>query len=73
MRQRDRKELNCMKSKKREKKRKNKVLDCMKLEYYKEVLNFGNIKYHIIFLTIQIPGQQCHAGDSLGTRVLFRI
>ena len=38
------------------KKRKNKVLDCMKLEYYKEVLNFSNIKYHIIFLTIQIPG-----------------
>ena len=58
MRKRDRKELNCMKSKKREKKRKNKVLDCMKLEYYKEVLNFSNIKYHIIFLTIQIPGQQ---------------
>ena len=54
------------------KKRKNKVLDCMKLEYYKEVLNFSNIKYYIIFLTIQIPGQQYHAGDSLGTRVLFR-
>ena len=54
------------------KKRKNKVLDCMKLEYYKEVLNFSNIKYHIIFLTIQILGQQCYADDSLGTRVLFR-
>ena len=53
-------------------KKENKVLDFAKLKYYKEVLNFSNIKYHIIFLTIQIPGQQCHAGDSLGTRVLFR-
>ena len=50
--------------------KKNKALDCTKLEYYKEI-------YHIIFLITQIPGQQCHGGDSLRTwvhwtRVLFR-
>ena len=39
----------------------------MKLEYYKEVLNFSNIKYQIIFSIIQISGQQCHTGNSLGT------
>ena len=57
------------KTKSREKK---KVLDCTKLEYYKEIFDFNNIEYHIIFLITQIPSQQCHAGDSLGTRVLFR-
>ena len=67
MRQRDRKELDYMKSRKQKM-----VLDCMNLEYYKEVLNFNNIEYHIIFLITQISGQQCHAGNSLGTRVLFR-
>ena len=41
----------------------------MKLEYYKQVLNFNNIEYHIIFLVTQIPGQQNHVGNSLGTRV----
>ena len=41
---------------KRKKKKKNKVLDCMKPGYYKEVLDFSNIKYYIIFLIIQIPG-----------------
>ena len=30
--------------------KKKKVLDFVKLEYYKEVLDFRNIKYHIIFL-----------------------
>ena len=65
VRQRDRKELD-MKSREREKK--NKVLDCIKLEYYKEV-DFSNIEYHIIFLITQIPSQQCHTSDSLGTRV----
>ena len=40
----------------------------MKLEYYKEV-DFSNIEYHIIFLITQIPSQQCHTSDSLGTRV----
>ena len=50
-------------------KKNGRVLNCMKLEYYKEVLNFGNIKYHIIFLIIQISGQQCHVGDSLRTGV----
>ena len=59
------------------KKNKNKVLDCRKLEYYKEVLDFSNIEYHIIFLITQIPGQQCHTNDSLGTwvhwtQVLFK-
>ena len=49
--------------------RKRKVLDFMKLEYYKEVLHYSNIEYDIIFLITQIPGQQCHVGDSLGTRV----
>ena len=43
---------------------KKKVLDFVKLEYYKEVLDFRNIDYHITFLFSQIPGQQCHAGDS---------
>ena len=37
-------------------KRKKKVLDCMKLEYYKELLNFCNIEYYIIFLITQISG-----------------
>ena len=40
----------------------------MKLEYYKEVLDFSNIEYQIFFLITQILGQQCHAGDLLGTR-----
>ena len=31
------------------KKKKNKVLDFVKLEYYKKVLDFNNIKYHIAF------------------------
>ena len=48
------------KKKKNQKKKKNKALDCTKLEYYKET-------YHIIFLITQIPGQQCHGGDSLRT------
>ena len=34
---------------------KKKVLDFVKLEYYKEVLNFHNIEYHIVFLIPQIP------------------
>ena len=56
MRQRDRKELDCMKKekKKKKKKKKKKVFDCMKLEYYKEVLDFSNIEYYIIFLITQI-------------------
>ena len=29
--------------------KKKKILDCTKLEYYKEILDFSNIKYHIIF------------------------
>ena len=55
-------------------KKKNKVLDFVKLEYYKEVLDFHNIEYHITFLIIQISGgqqchtisggQQCHTDDS---------
>ena len=45
-----------------EKKKKNKVLDFGKLEYYKEVLDFRNIEYYITFFITQIPGQQCHAG-----------
>ena len=61
----------------KKRKKKKKVLDCMKLEYCKEVLNFSNIEYRIIFLITHILGQQCHAGDSLATqvhwiRVLFR-
>ena len=32
----------------------NKVLDFVKLEYYKEIFDFHNIKYHITFLIIQI-------------------
>ena len=64
--------LTCKSEFLREIKEKKNVLDCMKLEFYKEVLNFSNIEYHIIFLITQIPGQQYHVGDSLGTRVLFR-
>ena len=52
---------------KKKKKKKNKVLDCMKLEYYKEILDFSNIEYHIIFLITKISDQQCHAGNLLGT------
>ena len=54
--------------KKCEKKKKNKVLDFVKLEYYKEVFDFYNIEYHITFLIAQISGQQCHV-THLGTRV----
>ena len=43
----------------------------MKLEYYKEVLNFSNIEYHIIFLITQISGQQCYTDYSLKTRVQY--
>ena len=51
---------------KKKKKNKNKVLDFVKLEYYKEVLNFRNIKYHIVFFFLihQIPGQQCYTCNS---------
>ena len=31
-------------------KKENKVLNFVKLEYYKEVLDFRNIEYHIVFL-----------------------
>ena len=41
----------------KKKKNKNEVLDFIKLKYYKEVLDFGNIEYHIVFLIPQIPGQ----------------
>ena len=54
------------------KEKKKKGLDYTKLKYYKEILDFSNIEYHIIFLIIQISSQQCHVGNSLGTRVLFR-
>ena len=43
-------------------KKKKKVLDFVKLEYYK-VLNFRNIEYYIVFLIPQIPSQQCHASE----------
>ena len=46
-----------------------KVPNFINIEYYKKVLDFINIEYRIIFLITQIPGQQCHAGNSLGTRV----
>ena len=36
-------------TKSRKKKKKKNVLDFVKLEYYKEVLDFCNIKYHIVF------------------------
>ena len=45
-------------------KKKNKILDFAKLEYYKEVLDFHNIEYQITFLIAQISVQQCHAGNS---------
>ena len=38
-------------------KKKNKVLDFVKLEYYKEVLDFCNMEYHFTFLLTQIPDQ----------------
>ena len=46
------------------KKKKNKVLDFVKLDYYKEVLDFHNIEYYIAFLITQILDQQYHASDS---------
>ena len=52
---------------KKEKEKKKKVLNYMKLEYYKEILDFSNIEYHIIFLITKISDQQCHAGNLLGT------
>ena len=56
------------KSRKRKEKKK-KVFNFAKIENYKKVLNFHNIKYHITFLITPIPGQQCLASDSLETRV----
>ena len=44
-------------------KKKKKVLDFVKLNYYKEVLDFRNIENHIVFLIPRIPSQQCHIGD----------
>ena len=38
--------------KQKKEKKKKKVLGCTKLEYYKEVLDFNEIKYYIIFLFI---------------------
>ena len=52
------------KSRKRKEKKK-KVFNFAKIENYKKVLNFHNIKYHITFLITPIPGQQCLASDSL--------
>ena len=52
------------KKEKKRKEKKNKVLNFVKLEYHKEVLDFYNIEYHIVFLVPQIPGQQCHNGNS---------
>ena len=61
VRPRDRKKLDCMKSRKRgEKKEKEEemVLNCTKLEYHKEILKFINIQYYIIFFLItQISDQ----------------
>ena len=47
----------------KKKKKKNKVLDFVKLEYYKEVLDFHNIEYHITFLITKFSSKQCHTGD----------
>ena len=41
-------------NRKRKKEKKNKVLDFVKPEYCKEVLDFRNIEYHIVFLIPQI-------------------
>ena len=45
------------KEKKKKKKKKKKVFNFNKIEYYKEVLDFRNIEYHITFLITQLPGQ----------------
>ena len=37
----------------REKKKKNEVLNFVKLEYYKDVLDFHNIECHITFLLLE--------------------
>ena len=37
------------------KKKKNKVLDSMKLKYYKNVLDFHNIEYHITHIMSAVP------------------
>ena len=55
----------CTKQKVEKKKKKTNVLDFVKLEYYKEVLDFRNIEYCITFLITQIPVQQYYVGDSL--------
>ena len=53
-----------MKQRVEKRKKKNKVLNFVKLEYYKEVLDFRNIECHIVFLIPQISGQQCYTSDS---------
>ena len=57
------------KKEKKKKKKRRRLLDYIKLEYYKEVLNFSIIEYHIIFLITKLLDQQCHTGDSLRTKV----
>ena len=52
-------------TKKKKKEKKEKQGDFSKIEYYKKVLDFRNIEYHITFLITQIPDQQCHASNSL--------
>ena len=44
------------KKKKKEKRKNNKILDFVKLEYFKKVFNFHNIEYYIAFLFNQILG-----------------
>ena len=57
-------ETKIRKRKKKKEEKKNKVLKFLKIEYYKKVLDFRNIEYHITFLITQIPCPLCHAGDS---------
>ena len=50
-------DLHETKSRKKIKRKKPIYLTFLKLEYYKEILDFHNIDYHISFLITQISGQ----------------
>ena len=46
------------KSVKKKKKKKKQRTRLSKVEYYKKLIDFSNIEFHIIFLITQILGQQ---------------
>ena len=65
-------ETKSRKMKKEKKKRKTRYSTSLNSSTIKRYLISVILSTTLFFLITQIPSQQCHAGDSLGTRVLFR-